>query len=389
MLSRIARLVIVIPALASSCIAMASTPPVLADIEPVVDALCSKQVVMLGEDSGHGAGATVAMKGRIMEALVERCEFDAVYFESPVYEFFDLEERLAVRDAAPEHLADAVGALWAETREFEPILHWLWDRASSGQVAVRGLDVQMGGVSQHYSARALPARLAAHAGEASTVCEEQLGRLTRWKFDASNPYDDAFRTTLRRCLTDIEQALVAADADAERVSHRMTVSLRHFLDMADGPAFNLRDGAMAQNFRWHRARAPDERAIIWTSTRHAVKAPLPEHPDRISLGMHLQRDMGDQLASIGFSARTGQHGRPSRTPASIVIGSGALEHGDDGMRYLGPAHLRQQGQIVSSVVAYGRPQRADWSALLDGIVLLSAETPLHALGPDVPSPSQL
>jgi erythromycin esterase-like protein len=379
MLKNIAHAVIVLSALGSSRLAMAAAPPVDAVVDAVVEAQCSKRVVMLGEDSGHGAGGTVAMKGRIVKGLVERCGFDTIYFESPAYEFLDLEERLATRDAHPTLLGDAVGAIWAGTREFEPTLRWLWDRIDAGRVRVRGLDIQTGGLTQHFSATTLPRRLAAHAGAQRDACEDQLGRLTRWEFDAANRYDDAFRERLRRCLADIEQVLARSEAEAYRASHRMTVSLRRSLDMEGSHAFNIRDEAMAQNFVWHHARAPDERAIVWTSTRHAVKAALPDHPDRVSLGMHLKGHFGDQLASIGFSAKRGQHGRQSRNPVSIANDSNALEHHDDNAGYLDRARLHRMGDIASSVVMYGRALRADWSAVLDGIVVLPAEAPLHAL----------
>lgn len=226
------------------------------------------------------------MKGRIVQALVERCGFDTIYFESPVYDFLDLEERLATRDAHPALLGDAVGAIWSGTRQFEPTLRWLWERVDAGRVRARGLDIQTGGITQHFSATALPRRLAARAGAHREACEDQLGRLTRWEFDAANRYDDAFRERLRRCLTDIEQVLASSDTDADRASRRMSISLRRSLDMEKSDhAFNVRDEAMAQNFMWHHARAPGERAIIWTSTRHAVKAALPDHPDRVSLAI--------------------------------------------------------------------------------------------------------
>lgn len=387
MLTRIGFMATLLSMLASPCIAMAATPPAMPDIDAIVEDLCFKRVVMLGEDSGHGAGATVGMKGRIVESLVERCGFDTVYFESPVYEFLDLEERLAARDAQPEQLADAIGAIWAGTREFEPTLRWLWDQIDAGRVQVRGLDIQTGGLTQHFSATTLPRRLAAHAGAHRDVCEAQLGRLTRWEFDASNRYDGAFRERLRRCLTDIEQALASSEAESDRASHRMTVSLLGSLDMEDGHAFNIRDEAMAQNVMWHHARAPGEHAIIWTSTRHAVKAALPDHPDRMSLGMHLQEHFGDALASIGFSAKKGQHGRPSRNPVSIADDAETLEHRDSGTGHLDLARLRQMGVIASSVVAYRQPQHADWSTLLDGIVILPVETPLHALDATGPASS--
>lgn len=385
MLKRIGLMAIALGMLASPCIAMAAALPAEPDIDAVIEDLCLKHVVMLGEDSGHGAGATVAMKGRIMAALVERCGFDTIYFESPVYEFLDFEERLAARDASPALLGDAVGAIWTGTREFEPTLRWLWALATAGRVRLRGLDIQTGGVTQHFSATALPRRLSAHAGTQRDACGDELGRLTRWQFDATHPYDDAFRERLRGCLAEIQGVLAGSDAAVDRASHRMAVSLRASLDMEAGHASNIRDEAMAQNFMWHHARAPGERAIIWTSTRHALKAAAPDHPDRVSLRMHLQRHVGDGLASIGFSAKTGQHGRPSRDPVSIAIDRDALEHHASNAGYLDMVGLRAMGEIASGVVTYKHTLRADWSALLDGIVVLPAEVPLHAS--DAPEPA--
>ena len=383
------RLALALIALVMSGTIMAAEPDTTRDIDPLIAALCSKRVVLLGEDSGHGAGATVAMKGRIMRALVERCGFRSVYVEGPVYEFLDLEERLVQRTARVEHLADAVGGMWAGTQEFEPTLRWLWDQANTGLVRVYGLDVQVAGISQHFSERALSGRLAVHAGPARAACEDQLGRLTRWDFPASRPYDAAFREQLRDCLTNIDRALSSSSNDLDLASRRMAISLLRYLDMAEGDTFNVRDAAMAENFMWHHARAPEARAIVWTATSHAVKAPLPSHPDRVSLGMHLHDHLGDALASIGFSAKAGRHGRPgSRPPVSITYADDALEQRNDGASYLDNAHLRRLGSITSSVVAYGRPQRANWGIVLDGIVLLPRETPLHAMETDPPAWSE-
>jgi erythromycin esterase-like protein len=120
------RILVWLLALALPGVAEASGADDTVDFDALIASLCQKRVVLLGEDAGHGAGATVAVKGRIVEALVDRCGFDTLYFESPLYEFLDFEERQARGDAQPFHLADAIGPMWAGTREFEPTLHWLW-----------------------------------------------------------------------------------------------------------------------------------------------------------------------------------------------------------------------------------------------------------------------
>lgn len=369
-------LAILMLALAVPGIATASTVPVADAFDAAIESLCTQRVVMLGEDAGHGAGATVMLKGRIVEALVDRCGFDALYFESSVYEFLALEEQLARGTAEPARLAEAIGPLWSGTREFQPTLRWLWDRASKGTLRLRGLDIQVGGVSQPFSEHALPRRLAAHAGSARVACEGRLARLTQWDFSASHPYDDAFRDALRRCLASIGRGVSGPDGQADRA---MAISLGQFLDMSSGASFNTRDEGMARNFSWQHARTPGERAIIWTSTPHAVKAPLPDRPDRISLGMHLHRRLGSGLASVGFTARSGRHGRPSLPPVAIALSATSLEARGGIPMYLDRTRLRSMGPIESSVVAYRHPQLADWSALLDGIWMLPLETPLSAV----------
>lgn len=366
-------LAILMLAFAMPGIAIASTFQVAGDFDAAVESLCTQRVVILGEDAGHGAGSTVMLKGRIVEALVDRCGFDALYFESPVYEFLALEEQLARGTAQPARLADAIGPLWSGTREFQPTLRWLWDRASKGTLRLRGLDIQVGGVSQPFSEHALPRRLAAHAGSARVACEGQLTRLTHWDFSASRPYDAAFRHALGRCVEAITRRVSGPDQQADRA---MATSLRQFLDMSNGASFNTRDEGMARNFWWQHARTPGERAIIWTSTSHVVKAPPPDRPDRISLGMHLHRQLGSRVASVGFTAQSRCHGRPSLPPAAITFSAASLEARDGIPMYLDSTRLRSMGPITSSVVAYRHPLLADWSVLLDGLWVLPLETPL-------------
>ena len=344
--------------------------------------LCDKRLVLLGEDAGHGAGSTVALKGRITRALVERCGFSAVYFESPLYEFLHLEERLAAGHATPELLADAVGALWAGTVEFEPTLAWLWPQIQAGSLDVRGLDIQVGGLTQHYSAQALPARLARHAGRARATCERRIARLTRWEFDATHPFDDRFRTRLRACLATIQTQLAAGpNTLSSDATQRMSWALMRALDMDSHDSFNLREDAMARNVAWHQARAPVSRVVVWTATRHALKGVLADQPERIPLGMRLAPAFGPALASIGFTAVSGHHGRPGRAPLIVSPpGPGMLEATTQVSRssvFLDAARLRPAGVLESRVVGYTRPTAADWSTLLDGIWILPLENPLH------------
>lgn len=360
-----------------------NVPP---DDGPAFDAalatLCDKRVVMLGEDSGHGAGNTVALKGRITRALVESCGFSAIYFESPIYEFLHLEEQMAAGDAQPESLANAIGAIWAGTREFQPTLDWLWERAASSRIQLQGLDVQVGGITQTYSEEALPTRLSRHIGRSQATCRHEIARLTRWEFDDDHPFDDTFRARVHRCLSDTSDALASRNDDTALRTRQMAWSLSRALELGSTESFNTREEAMALNLAWHHARSPSARIIIWTASSHAVKGPLPDKPGRIPLGMRLATAYGNDLASVGFTSFAGQHGRPGRTASDViapVLGSLEAASGSQPLaNFMDADNLRHLGTIESRVVAYTRPLRADWSTLFDGIWVLPREKPLDS-----------
>ena len=70
------------------------------EIDRLVHDLCAKSVVMLGEDAHHAGGATVEVKSKIVLALIDRCGFDTVAFESGFYDFVDFERERSSRRRA-------------------------------------------------------------------------------------------------------------------------------------------------------------------------------------------------------------------------------------------------------------------------------------------------
>ena len=59
-------------------------------ITQVSDSVCGKEVVLLGELPSHGEARAFQIKA----GIVERCGFDAVFFEAPVYDFLGFQHAL-------------------------------------------------------------------------------------------------------------------------------------------------------------------------------------------------------------------------------------------------------------------------------------------------------
>lgn len=145
----------------SFCImtATASSTGATANQSPAIDRLvadvCNRQTVLLGEDGNHGSGATLDVKVDVVRRLIDECGFNAVYFESSIYDFTDLQRHVDRGNASPEMLADAIGGLWSTTRETDPLIAYLYTKANSGQVYLAGLDLQLGSATSVYQQSAL------------------------------------------------------------------------------------------------------------------------------------------------------------------------------------------------------------------------------------------
>lgn len=383
-LKRICVLVLAAAALAAAgCTFASEHEPSSAEIDRLVGDLCDRHVVMLGEDAGHGAGATIAAKAAVVEKLVDRCGFSAVFFESQVYDFLDLQRRFDRRDATRRDVADAIGGLWATTAEMQPLIDFLYQRAANGEVRLLGIDPQLGGAMQHYSMRSLAADLAAPlAGARKAECETAIHRLANWEYDDAHGYDDRERERLRGCLGDI----AGAAGDADGTVAFMVRSLGAFLEMADGGGA-VRDRAMHENLAWQLSRLPPgSKAVLWCATVHALKAPFQGGYE--PLGAYVHRAHGAVAASIGFTASAGsegRHGMQAKMLAPAPAGSleaRAAARNRNAPRYVDARELRALGSVRSRVLTHGRFDTAHWGSLLDGIVVLPMEHPPHY--PDKP-----
>ena len=138
----------------------------------VVNAVCQKQIVLLGELPTHGEAHTFDAKSKIADRLIAQCGFTAILFEAAIYDFIGLERAAETRTATPEQLDNAIGRFWW-TRELTPWRRALFEAATrpkgKNSVVVGGLDDQVS-ITSHYAKAALP-RLIAAASSESTATE--------------------------------------------------------------------------------------------------------------------------------------------------------------------------------------------------------------------------
>ena len=112
-------------------------------VDGVVNAVCQKQIVLLGELPTHGEAHTFDAKSKIANRLIAQCGFTAILFEAAIYDFIGVERAAETRTATPEQLDNAIGRFWW-TRELTPWRRALFEAATrpevKNSVVVGGLD---------------------------------------------------------------------------------------------------------------------------------------------------------------------------------------------------------------------------------------------------------
>ena len=355
-------------------------------VERAADAVCDRQIVLLGELPSHGEARAFQAKAAIVERLVERCGFDAVVFEAPVYDFVGFQRAVAAGSAEPAQLDRAIGRFW-ETRELAQWRRWLFGRATGRGLLLAGMDDQASATSE-YARATLPGLVAAWSPAASAAeCEQTVARHLFWRYDDRQRFDAPEQARLHRCARAAAESLATASAEASagtragtRAADRMMLdNLATLADRQRDPAGAAdRDEVMYRNILAVSERMPaGSRVVVWTATVHAAR----RRGDLLSfqpLGARLVERFGDRVAAIGSSAYAGLSARaggalttlPEMPPGSLearVTGAGAE------WAYVSARALREIGVAPSRLL--GRLASADWSAYFDHVIVVREEVP--------------
>jgi len=368
-----------------------------AGVGRVVQALCPKDVVMLGEDNHHASSTTLRVKVELVKRLVGQCGFRGVVFESQFYDMLDFERSLARGVATRHQLSDAIGPLWSHYPQVMPLVHWLYQEARLGRVRIGGMDPQAGNIDEPYSAQKLPGVLSAVLNRAHREeCEHAIYRQNNQTYDQARPFDRAVMFHLRACLHDIRDRLTKMGRKAPRGLKAMADSYAAYLEIYVASQLkhditlvaNRRDRAMYVNFMWWRAHWPKgTRIVVWCATVHAAKSSKGWDASIRPFGSYVHARFGSRAAAIGFSAlggtygNVGGHGKPHAIPHAHA---GSMEarafegQGPRAMRFVDRAQLHAMGKVSSRVINFAKPYTLDWSRVLDGVIVLRREVAAKA-----------
>ena len=253
-------------------------------LDAAARALCKAQIAMLGENATHGDGHTLAFKVALVERLVDQCGFDTVLFEANQEEFIHLDQRLRSGAAVTSgELLHAIGGIWSNYREFQPLAPFLLTRAQAGRVVLGGLDDQLGQMGQDYANIGMVAELTDLLPEPDRdACSAAWNKLSDSAYPETAPYSEADRSQINPCLESMRSASradIATTALTKQEQQEMIAATMRWISrdfQSEGESVANRDRSMFQTFEWLQGRLPKKhKTIIWAATVHIAKKVRP------------------------------------------------------------------------------------------------------------------
>ncbi len=370
-------LFITLQATQTSC---ANTKSTEEQLSKLVKDSCNKKVVLLGEGGNHGGGDTIALKTKILKRLVEECGFSAVFFESSVYEFINLDHSIKNNTASKKQLANSIGGIWSFTKEIKPLIDFLFTKTKDGKIKLAGLDMQTGSISATFVQTKLAKKLTNHLSkETQQQCNTELFNNFNWLYNENNPYNQNTIKKLKNCANMIIESITKLNET--KGNQELKLMAENFYSNLNN-SFNSRDEQMYKNFIWHKSRLnTDEKIVIWTATIHAVKD-SSEISEKIKpLGVFIQERFKDNSFVVGFSAFSGEYfnlmqGKAVaiRKPSKGSLEAQTIGNSSKDVVYINPTQLKSLGKISSYLTSYDKPKTLNWYKLVDAVLVHKKET---------------
>ncbi len=373
--------------------AQAADPAALIDTDSAVRALCGERVALLGEPPIHGFGNTLAFKAQLVRRLVQQCHYNAVFFESGLYDFLHIDqERRSGHDVPTSMISNAIGGLWAN-KEVQSLVPFLRDEVNAGRLTLAGLDDQIGAGS--YASRQMSSDLVQSlAGEEQSRCLAILERHMLWRYTQDAPYRISDKERIVGCLDEIKTQLsrTQQQTQSSQQSRAMVESLernftRNFTedDFTNKDQeirwFNDRDRSMYVNFEWLLHRLPPRsKIIVWAATVHTAKdlSGVAGFEQKIPLRSYIHKAWNHQAFSLAFSAYSGEYAfthQPVRplgtTPLSSLEAQGFTQNGSSTV-YLSSGQLQGYGSVQARPLSLDF-KTAHWDRVVDGLILVRVE----------------
>lgn len=329
------------------------------DLEPLVNAIGTAEVVQLGEVS-HGAGNSFSAKVRLIKFLHRRMGFDVLVWESGMHGMRQAQAGMRAGDDALAAGQQGIFPIWSHTEEVRPLFEYVKaSQLSTRPLEMAGFDMQFTApkAREHFAAdlRALVAAVPQPAirRQAQEFVEEALTsheRLEDPKLESKSEDVEKLRTATGALLKLIaDHRALFAQTQGSRETSFMECAIENLRTDGEGQLdlspvstgrtnasfrnmdayFSRRDGQNARNFRWLVEKGyPGRKIIVWAHNVHITYAHIGSRFSSIDvearpgdlkpMGAYLHEWLGRKVYTIGLTTFEGSDGWvTSATPVPL------------------------------------------------------------------------
>ena len=165
----------------------------------------------------------------MVRRLIDDCHYNAVFFESGIYDFLNIQEQVkSGHDVTDSMTAAAIGGLWAN-QEVQPLIPFLRGRVTSHRVYLGGLDDQLGRGT--WAQKEMPSALAASLpGDDKARCLAILEKHMLWQYTSDATYGPQDKARILDCLDSVKAQLSETSSPARADDLAIIASLERQFD---------------------------------------------------------------------------------------------------------------------------------------------------------------
>jgi len=313
----------------------------------------SIKIVMLGEQS-HGDGTTFLMKTRMIKFLHKEMGFDMIAFESNMFYCDEAWEDIKKSGDAYGKISKAVFDIWTSSAEVQPLICYIDEQSkTSNSLVMTGFDNQFYDVTQDPKLYKIFGNFLTTLRDNNiiNISESELDELIKFFPNQSkdgyyaykNKFEEISEKILKERYNSLAEKLFPGKASYYfQLFESFSEHLKFFYLLKDNKYSGMdsnssrRDIQMGKNLVWLQKNNPGKRIIVWAATFHEARnlhnlntdIVEPEAYKKVTtMGDIVDREIGNKVYTIGFTAYDGMAGRIRNTPQAInKAREGTLEY---------------------------------------------------------------